>query len=209
VRRTSGSIIAMLALALSCGAPRTRHDPQALPDGTPVAGRVAIEGYAERAAVHAEIPWATSGSIWGWGTLRVWGRPRNDEIRVHAILDVATPARRWGASCEVRMWIDGRELAQQTGSYVGRPMRSGVYDAVGLELGIEDLRAIADAERVHGTVCGDRFEIGSPQRATVAAFLEHFDRLAIPFEPPRGFSPSIGPDVLLPGEEQGDWATPA
>ena len=67
-------------------------------------------------------------------------------------------------------------------------MSRGQYDAVRLDLPLEELRAIARAHRVEGEVCGDRFEIGAEQRETVGRFVPGQDealvRRDIGVEPP-------------------------
>ncbi|WP_157069509.1 hypothetical protein [Sandaracinus amylolyticus] len=212
-------IAGVLALCVSCALPagsrndrreqpRVARETATLPDGTPLEGSVVEQGAAHAPDLRAQIPWPNVASLWGWGALRIWGRPRDDEMHVHAIVDAPARARRWGAMCDVRMEIDGERVALRA-SYIGRPLTRGVYDAVRLDLSIETLRAIARADRVEGEVCGDRFEIGAEQRATVARFVERFDDLAVPSEPLRGAPPSSGPDLFLPGWDDEIWPTPA
>lgn len=201
------SIVGVIVLCLSCGSPRVAREEARLPDGSLAAGWTAVEGVEGAPALRAEIPWANGSALWGWGAMRMWGRPREDEVRVSAILDAPARARRWGASCEVHMQIDDRVLRTSAG-YIGRPMVSGVYDAVRIDLGIEDLRAIAGARRVLGTVCGDRIEIGDEQRETVRRFVDQFDSLAVPTGPSRGIEILRGPDLVMPGDEW-IWPTPA
>lgn len=202
------SIVGVIALCLSCEVSRVASETATLPDGTPVEGRVEVQGGERSPDLRAQIPWPNGASLWGWGALRIMGRPRDDELRVHAIVDAPADARRWGATCEVTMRIDAQELSLRA-SYVGRPLSRGVYDAVRLNLPIETLRAIAHAERVEGEVCGDRFEIGAEQRATVARFVQRFDELAAPDLPARGAPPADGPDLFLPGVDDELWPTPA
>lgn len=202
------SIVGLIALCLSCEVSRVARETATLPDGSPLAGQLEIAGAESSPSIDARIPWANGAALWGWGALRLWGSPREDELRVHAIVDAPAGARRWGAMCEVRVRIDARELSMRA-SYVGRAMTRGQYDAVRLDLPIEELRAIAGARRVEGEVCGDRFEIGEEQRETVGRFVERFDALSAPSGVPRGAPPATGPDLFVPGQDEDLWPTPA
>lgn len=202
------SIAGAIVLCLSCEVSRVAREAATLPDGSPLEGRVDVAGAEAAPDVRAEIPWSNDASIWGWGALRIWGSPREDELAVHAILDAPARARRWGAMCEVRVRVDGEELAL-TGRYVGRPMSRGVYDAVRLDLPIETLRAMAHARTVEGLVCGDRFEVGPAQRATLGRFVDRFDALFAPAHAPRGAPPATGPELVVPGLDEEIWPTPA
>jgi hypothetical protein len=196
-------------LCLSCGAPGVAVERPAPVEGSGLRSfDVEVTGAERAPSLRAQIPWSNREALFGSGAVRVWGTPREDELRVHAIVDAPARARRWGQTCEVRVTVDGRELALPA-SYVGRPMSSGVYDAVRVTIGIEEVRAIASANRVEGRVCGDTLEIGVEQRATLRRFVEQFDRLAVPGGPSRGVELPIGPDLLLPGEEADNWPTPA
>lgn len=202
------SIVGVIVLCVSCEVSRVANEAATLPDGTPVEGRVEVQGGERAPDLRAQIPWPNVASLWGWGALRIVGRPRHDELRVHAIVDAPASARRWGATCEVTMRIDAQHLSLRA-SYVGRPLSRGVYDAVRLNLPIETIRAIARAQRVEGEVCGDRFELGAEQRATVARFVQRFDELAVPDRPARGTPVADGPDLVLPGIDDPRWPTPA
>lgn len=207
MQRAPVSIVGILVLCVSCGATRVAPEEATLPDGSPVSGWTRVEGVASAPELRAEVPWPNRGSMLGWGAMRVWGRPLEDVIRVSAIVDAPARARRWAASCEVRLDADGRAI-EARGGYVGRPMSGGVYDAVRIDLGIEDLRAIARAHRVEGVVCGDPFVLEAPQRATVRRFVESFDDLAVPHGPTRPEPIEVGPELVMPGDEE-IWPTPA
>ncbi|MDQ3033910.1 MAG: hypothetical protein M3Y87_15950 [Myxococcota bacterium] len=202
------SILGLIALCLSCEVSRVARETATLPDGSPMAGRLEVAGGESSPSISAQIPWPNPSSLWGWGAVRLWGSPREDELRVHAIVDAPAGARRWGAMCEVRVRIDEREVAMRA-SYVGRAMSRGQYDAVRIDLPIEELRAISRAQRVEGEVCGDRFEIGAEQRETVGRFVERFDALSVPAPSLRGTPPAVGPDVFVPGQDEEIWPTPA
>lgn len=207
MRRAPVSIVGIIILCISCGATRVAQEEATLPNGSPIRGWTAVEGVASAPALRAEVPWVNRDASLGWGAMRIWGRPLEDVVRVSAIVDAPARARRWAATCEVRLRADGREIVT-TGGYVGRPMEQGVYDAVRIDLGIEDLRAIGAAGAVEGVVCGDRFVLDAPQRATVQSFVEQFDDLAVPHGPTRGLRIEVGPDVVMPGDEE-IWPTPA
>jgi hypothetical protein len=208
MKRAPISIVGLIALCLSCEVSRVARESATLPDGSPIEGRLGVSGGESAPSVDAQIPWANRSTLWGWGAMRLWASPREDELRVHAIVDAPAGARRWGAMCEVRVEVDGREVTLPA-SYVGRPMTRGQYDAVRIDLPIEELRAIGGARQVSGEVCGDRFEIGAEQRETVQRFVERFDALSRPTHLPRGTPPATGPDLFVPGQDEEIWPTPA
>jgi hypothetical protein len=82
-------------------------------------------------------------------------------------------------------------------------MDGGVYDAVRLELGIQEVRLMSRAHRLSATVCGDRVEITSAQRRSLVRFVSAFDELAAPI--PLDEEPTfreVGPKLdVLPCEE--------
>ena len=177
-----------------------------LPDGRPLGGRVAVEEAPNALpALRAELPWLASATLYGWGSVRLLGHPRENELTVRAIVDAPHHTRRWTAACAVEVTMDGEPIAVRA-SYVGAPMRGGVYDAVRLELPIETLRTMAVARDVHGTICGDAFTLDAPQRATLAAFVLQFDRLARPEHDPEETHTEHGPrEPMMPGEEDELW----
>lgn len=166
----------------------------------PLEGWTALEGIETAPTLRAEVPWSNDASLLGWSALRVWGRPRQDELRVSAILDAPSHARRWGALCPVEIRADGERAIRTTGAYIGRPMSRGVYDAVRIDVGIDELRAVARARHVEGSVCGDRLELGDAQRDTLRRFVDSFDDLAVPRGPTRGATIERGPELVMPGD---------
>lgn len=171
-------------------------------------GMPEVSGAATAPSLRVQVPWSNGGAVGGWGALRFWGAPREDELRVHAILDAPASARRWGSTCEVRLRAAERELVLRA-HYVGRPMSHGVYDAVRVDLPIEDVRRLAAAPSVRGEVCGDPIELGAEQQRAVRLFLDRFDDLAVPTGPRPGDPVEQGPDLILPGEDDDNWPTPA
>ncbi len=173
-----------------------------LPDGRSMSGRLAVEEAPNALpALRAELPWLATSTLYGWGSVRLLGRPRENELTVRAIVDAPRPTRRWTAACAVEVTMDGAPIAVRA-SYVGAPMEGGVYDAVRMELPIETLRAMAAARHVHGTICGDPFALDAPQRATLAAFVQQFDLLARPDHAPEETHTEPGPrEPMMPGEE--------
>lgn len=180
-----------------------------LPDGRPMGGRVAVEETPNALpALRAELPWLADATLYGWGSVRLLGHPRENELTVRAIVDAPRPSRRWTAACAVEVTMDGAPLAVRA-SYVGAPMTGGVYDAVRMELPIETLRAMSVARDVHGTICGDDFALDAPQRATLAAFVQQFDLLARPDHAPEETHTEHGPrEPMMPGEEDELWDEP-
>ncbi len=224
--RTWGSRAAALALLLVAGAFGRAVGPAArapgaprptlpvavteravtLPDGRPLSGRVRVEAAPHALpALRAEVPWSVGGTLYGWGSVRLFAHPRENELTVSTIVDAPSPAARWSPSCEVHLTLDGRELPV-TASYVGAPMRGGVYDAMRMELPIEQVRAMARAREVRGSICGDSFVLDDAQRGTLADFVHHFDLLARPGRVPRETPAQTGPrEPEMPGEADEGW----
>ena len=157
----------------------------------------------ERPEVHAEIPWPHVASLYGYGSVRLWGHPLEDNLHARLIVDVPARERRWEGCSELQVRIDGAEQTLPA-RYVGRPLRRGVYDAVGVEVPIEVLRTLAAAGEVQAALCGDGFALDASQRATLRRFVAAFDRLAEPGVLPYDAPIEIGPEVVLPGEVEED-----
>lgn len=150
-----------------------------LPDGRPLGGHMSLEEDAEATPhLRAELPWSNSSSLYGWGSVRLLGRPRIDELRVRVIVDAPARLRRWDAECNLAVDASGTRIERRV-HYAGAPMEGGaVYDAISIDLAVEDLRRIADSSEVAGTVCGDAFALGEAQLLTLRRFLDEFDELA-------------------------------
>lgn len=150
-----------------------------LPDGRDEAGSLAVT--AER--VRASLPIRHAASLYGWGTLRLDAEPLEDEIRVRAIVDVPTRARRWSAPCDLALRVDGVEVRARA-QPVGSRLKSGAYfDAVRFELGIDAVRRLARAGEIEGTLCDDPLLLGPAHRPTLSGFVESFDGIALPAVP--------------------------
>ncbi len=177
-----------------------------LPDGRPLSGRVRVEEAPNTLpALRAEVPWSVPDTLYGWGSVRLFAHPRENDLTVSAIIDAPSPAARWSSTCEVRLTLDGAPLPI-TASYVGAPMHGGQYDAVRVELPIETVRAMAGAREVRGTICGDPFVLGAAQRGTIEDFVRHFDLLARPDRVPHETPAQMGPhEPELPGEADEGW----
>ncbi len=177
-----------------------------LPDGRPLSGRVRIEETPNALpALRAEVPWSVPHTLYGWGSVRLFAHPRENDLTVSAIVDAPSSAARWSTACEVALTVDGQALPMQA-SYVGAPMHGGVYDAVRMELPIETVRAIARAHEVRGTICGDTFALDDAQRGTLADFVRHFDLLARPDRVPHETPAQTGPhEPDLPGSDDEGW----
>lgn len=177
-----------------------------LPDGRPLSGRVRVEAAPNTLpALQAEVPWSVPHTLYGWGSVRLFAHPRENELTVSTIVDAPSAAARWGTGCEVSVSLDGASLPI-TASYVGAPMHGGVYDAVRMELPIETVRAMARARDVRGTICGDPFVLDASQRETLEDFVRHFDLLARPDRVPHETPAQMGPrEPELPGEADEGW----
>lgn len=176
------------------------------PDERTAAREEALEvrpGHRERPSLELHFPYGNAAALFGYGTVRMWARPERDEIRVTAIMDAPAKEARWRGCVQAELVADGRRI-ELAPDYIGRPMgTAGTYDAVRVELGIHDLRRIARAARVHGTVCGDPIALTASQRRSIARFVRWFDRIA---RPRRGAGAppfrAVGPELeRLPHEE--------
>lgn len=156
----------------------------------------------ERPSLQLRFTYANRAAMLGFGGVQMWARPERDEIRVTAIVDAPAKEPRWDRCEGAALFADGRRIELDP-AYIGRPMLDGVYDAVRLDLGIHQLRRIARASRVGGSVCGDPFELSESQRRSVARFVRWFDQLAEPRQEADapGFR-EVGPQLeLLPVED--------
>lgn len=198
------------SLLLSCGAAvrgsvaTPPFDP--LPDGEL---EVQLEA-RDHPPLALRFPYVNRAAILGYGGMQLWARPAEDEIRVDAIVDAPAKEARWTRCEAATLRIDGR-ASEVRARYIGRPMDGGIYDAVQLELGIHQLRAMARAHRVEATVCGDPVAVSSAQRRLLGRFVRFFDRIAAPRQ--HGDAPpfrEVGPKLeLLPNESDDPGPYPA
>lgn len=159
-------------------------------------------GRADRAPLRSTLPYANRATILGYGGVQMWARPERDELIVGAIVDAPSKEARWRSCRGATLVFDGERLELPT-TYIGAPMEGGVYDAVRVELRIDQVRRMARARSLRGDVCGDPIELGAPQRGTIRRFVEWFDRIATPArtEDAPVFR-DVGPSLdVLPNEE--------
>ncbi len=209
--RSLVSIAALLAasLLLSCGAALSGAPEVALVD--PVAPELEVRPEErEHPSLQLRFPYANRSAMLGYGGVQMWARPVQDEIRVDAIIDAPAKEARWTRCETAELVADGRAIEVPV-RYIGRPMQGGIYDAVQLELGIHQLRAMARARHVAGAVCGDPIALSASERRLLARFVRFFDRIAEPRQ--HGDAPAfreVGPKLeLLPIESDDPGPYPA
>ena len=204
VRRVGARLAALgcLAGASPSHAPSERTSREPAPDVVEV--RAGDAG----PRVRGEVRWPGAGGHGDGGTLRLWGSPADDSLHVQALFDRVSPVRRWGPACDVRLHIDGREVAMGALD-VGQPLPTGVYEAVTVQLGIEEVRALAHARVASGEVCGDALRLDLGALRTLRLFVAQFDRHASPRAPRRDRTPLAGPELWLPDEDEVCTPTPA
>lgn len=167
-------------------------------------------GHRKQPSLRSTLRYSNGATLLGYGGVALWARPEHDEVRVGAIIDAPSTAARWVGCSEAILVIDS-ERVELPATYIGGPMPGGVYDAVRVDLRIDQLRGMAAARRVAARVCGDEVELDAAQRATLGRFVEWFDALATPSqsEDASGFR-EVGPRLeLLPNEEPDPGPYPA
>src|SRR5687768_11904838 len=114
---------------------------------------------AIREASPPPLAWTHSyedpSSALGYGTLDLSARPMQHEIRVDMMVGAPMRAPRWRYCGAGALSIDARHKILPL-RWSGVPMGSGLYDAVTVDITIEDVRAMSRAESVTVDVCGDR-----------------------------------------------------
>ncbi len=204
VRRVAARLAALGCLvgASPSHAPSERAATEPAPD------IVEVRAGESGPRVRGEVRWPAAEGQGDGGTLRLWGSPADDALHVQALFDRVSPVRRWGPACDVRLRIDGREVAMGARD-VGQPLPTGVYEAVTVQLGIEEVRALAHAQRASGEVCGDALRLDLGALRTLRLFVEQFDRHTSPRTRRRERTPLAGPELRLPGEDEVCTPTPA
>jgi hypothetical protein len=148
------------------------------------------------------LSYANPATTVGYGAFVFWARPKDDEIRVSAIIDAPSRTARW-TECRTAVLENARGAIPIDVVYMGRPMEAGTYDAVRADLRIDQLRHLARGGTIRGNVCGDPIVLGDPHRRAIARFVDWFDRLEAPVQ--NGDAPAfreVGPElILLPNEE--------
>jgi hypothetical protein len=116
--------------------------------------------------------------------------PEDHEFRVSLMLGAPVTGARWDHCKELRMSVDGAQTQHVT-KYTGVPMDGGgVYDAVTVELTIDDIRRMSRGHDVHLTLCGDDLSLPARERASLSGFVRRFEEMATyegppPPKPPR------------------------
>lgn len=176
-----------------------------LPDGRPLGGHTSLEETDETPHLRAELPWSNESSLYGWGSVRLIGRPREDELSVRVIVDAPARLRRWDAECSLAVDAQDTHIERRV-RYAGAPMDGGaVYDAISVDLGVEDLRRLARAGTVAGTVCGDAIVLGEAQLRTLRDFLAQFDEIATRARPSRETELDVTPEDPEPLLDPWPW----
>jgi hypothetical protein len=208
-RRTLGGVsrsallatLVGLGAAGSCGDPGavTRRAQERTPQSLADLGASVIEDAPPpfeppplTAALHVPLAYSETGR----GALELTADPDEHEIRVGLLVGVPVAETRWERCKRVRLVIDGTAEMLKA-RYWGSPMGDeGVYDAVGVELTIVQVRAMIGARVVRAELCGDALELPASERAELRDFVDEFDHLASPGRPsPPPPPPTAEPDV--------------
>lgn len=124
----------------------------------------------------------------GWGNLALSARPMEHEIRVDMMVGAPVRTPRWRYCGAGELSIDGRRTILPL-QYSGVPMQSGIYDAVTVDITIEDVRAMSRADDVSVTVCGDRVALRREQLLDLGGFVRRFEEMATYDGPPAPMRP--------------------
>lgn len=113
----------------------------------------------------------------GWGSFDLTARPNEHEIRVDLMVGAAVRDARWRYCGAGQLLIDG-EPKWLPLEWRGVPMADGVYDAVSVDITIDDVRRMAVATEVAVELCGDRVTLTPAQRAALPDFVRRFEEMA-------------------------------
>jgi len=140
-------------------------------------------------SLRAAVRYENVQSPLGWGSVDLSAHPEDHEFRVNVMLGAPVAARRWDHCKELSMDVDGVETKHVT-RYSGVDMATGVYDAVSVELTIDDVRRMARGHEVRVGLCGDAMTLPAAERASLSDFVSRFEEMATyegppPPKPPR------------------------
>jgi hypothetical protein len=113
----------------------------------------------------------------GWGTFDLTAHPTEHEFRVDLMVGAAMRDARWRYCGAGRLVIDG-DGKWLPFEWRGVPMAGGVYDAVTVDLTIDDVRRMASADQVEVELCGDRVTLTPAHRAELPEFVRRFEEMA-------------------------------
>ncbi len=119
----------------------------------------------------------------GWGSFDLSARPMEHEFRVDLMVGAAVRTPRWRYCGAGELAIDGRHKMLPL-RWSGVPMAEGLYDAVTVDITIEDVRAMSSAEHVEVEVCGDRVALQRSQLRDLGDFVRRFEEMATYDGPP-------------------------
>lgn len=119
----------------------------------------------------------------GWGSLDLSAHPMEHEIRVDMMVGAAVSATRWRYCGAGELSVDGRRQILPL-RYSGVPMDDGLYDAVTVDITIEDVRRMADADDVEVVLCGHRVSLSRDQLGSLHDFVRRFEEMATYEGPP-------------------------
>lgn len=141
------------------------------------------DGAFDPPSLNRVIPFERGVAPMGVGSFDFAANPEEHEFRVSLIVGQTAPTRRWGRCGSVGLDVDGRwhDLpARESGS----EHVDWVFDAVGVELTIEHVRAMAAARRVSLSMCGDVVVVPAQALPSLRDFVRRFEEMATYDGPP-------------------------
>jgi hypothetical protein len=164
--------IALLVVLAGCGSTAATTQPESDTDPELIGDDPGPEP-----SVRASLSFDEPSALLSTGNVDLSARPEHHEFRVHLMVGAARVERRWAGCRKLELRLDGRTIAADSVD-ASSDLSNGVYDAVGADFTIAEVRSIAAAREAVLDVCGTAIPLHASDRSSLDGFIRAFDAMA-------------------------------